>query len=1292
MMNLFQKEISVIVSMLILGFCFSFAQAQDDTGSLKVIIKPAAAVEQGAKWRRLNTEIWYESDEEEEDVPKGSYSIEFLQLEGWYETPLYKDVSVSKGRLKKITVTLSPKPIPGPGFAGCRELNYGSTPYASLPIFNPTIVGAPVTSWPEGSYEFCGIMDTVYCSLKPTVSLVDPRVNDFAGLIQCFNGDINGPLDTTKEVPIGPNGILDGSYELAIAAAVLNDPHHALYASAKAAFQHNVNATKDLIIEAMENVPGYGNLLDILRLPAPHLIPGLATLLSGYAVLGDAQTDDALDELFVLLEGFGVQLIESAFSTLTENEPELGMEGDANRDGITNRQVYTWYVEKLGYSPEDFVHAAITPGISPPEPEIYLGGGGLYSNHSIITLEVEVESGTPIAYTWYKDDVLIAETTEGILSIEDASAEDEGEYSVEVLLHPGYDDFQTIIMIASDRVDVDTNGPTIISYPIEYLIDLSEACKVLVPDLTGEVEAMDDRSPADKLIVSQEPLPGTIFAPDENIFILLSVSDEAGNTSQCTVDTVVQDITAPIITLLGEESLRVECGSEYSDAGATARDACDGDSEVTVVNSVVTSILGSYTVSYTVSDSSGNEAIETRVVIVEDTTAPIITLLGEETVTVECGAGYSDAGATAFDVCDGDLEVTVDNSVDTSVPGSYTVSFTVSDSSGNEAIETRAVIVEDTTSPIITLLGEESLTVECGSEYSDAGATALDICDGDLEVTVDNSVDISVSGTYRVRYSASDSAGNEAIEVMRTVIVEDTTAPVITLLGEESLTVECGSEYSDAGATALDACDGDLEVTVDNFVVTSVLGSYTVSYAVSDAAGNEAIEVMRTVIVEDTTAPLIALLGEETVTVECGADYSDAGATALDACDGDLEVTVDNSVDTSVPGSYTVSYTVSDSSGNEAIEMRVVIIEDTTSPIITLLGEESLTVECGADYSDAGATAFDVCDGDLEVTVDNSVDTSVPGNYTVSYTVSDSSGNEAIETRVVIVEDTTAPIITLLGEESLIVECGTDYSDAGATALDICDGDLEVTVDNSVDTSVPGSYTVSYTVSDSSGNVADEMMRTVIVEDTTAPIITLLGEESLTVECGADYSDAGATALDICDGDLEVTIDNSVDSSVPGSYTVSYTVSDSSGNVADEVIRTVMVNICPEGEGEGEESAEGEGEDVVEGEGEELVEGEEPTEGEDPVEGEGEEVVEGEDPVEGEAPVEGEEVVEGEDPVEGEAQPEGEEETEDDAGCCRNDTESKTITNNLRKYFADWLLIGVSMSVLLMMSSMKRRA
>ena len=125
--------------------------------------------------------------------------------------------------------------------------------------------------------------------------------------------------------------------------------------------------------------------------------------------------------------------------------------------------------------------------------------------------------------------------------------------------------------------------------------------------------------------------------------------------------------------------------------------------------------------------------------------------------------------------------------------------------------------VTDTTAPVITLVGDTQITVEVGSTYTDLGATASDNYDGDISADIvigGESVDTSTVGQYTVTYNVSDSSGNDATEVTRTVNVTDTTAPVITLVGDTQITVEVGSTYTDLGATASDNYDGDITADI----------------------------------------------------------------------------------------------------------------------------------------------------------------------------------------------------------------------------------------------------------------------------------------------------------------------------------------------------------------------------------------------------------------------------------------------------------------------------------------------
>jgi hypothetical protein len=106
-------------------------------------------------------------------------------------------------------------------------------------------------------------------------------------------------------------------------------------------------------------------------------------------------------------------------------------------------------------------------------------------------------------------------------------------------------------------------------------------------------------------------------------------------------------------------------------------------------------------------------------------------------------------------------------------------------------------------------------------------------------------------GPHAVSLEVTDGTAT-AVQSFTVTVAEqppDTTPPVITLTGPATVTVTLNSVYNDMGATATDDVDGDItdQIVTDSNVNTAVIGTYVVTYDVSDAEGNAAITVTRTV-------------------------------------------------------------------------------------------------------------------------------------------------------------------------------------------------------------------------------------------------------------------------------------------------------------------------------------------------------------------------------------------------------------------------------------------------------------
>jgi arylsulfatase A-like enzyme len=264
------------------------------------------------------------------------------------------------------------------------------------------------------------------------------------------------------------------------------------------------------------------------------------------------------------------------------------------------------------------------------------------------------------------------------------------------------------------------------------------------------------------------------------------------------------------------------------------------------------------------------------------------------------------------------------------------------------------------------------------------------------------------------------------------------------------------------------------------------------TYTANDIDGASNIATVSLEITPVNDVPVITLLGAAIVNLKVGDAYVDAGASAQDAEDGDISdgiIAGGDVVDTGTPGTYLITYDVTDSEEAAAEQVtRTVNVAIDNVPVITLIGDALVEVAAGDSYTDAGATAADVEDGDITpliVVGGDVIDTNTVGSYVITYNVMDSGGNMASEvTRTIEVVSNERPVITLNGSAFIRLSIGDAYTDPGATATDTEDGDITADIvvgGDVVDTATPGTYVITYNVTDSAGNAADEVIRSVNV-------------------------------------------------------------------------------------------------------------------------------------------------------------------------------------------------------------------
>jgi len=439
----------------------------------------------------------------------------------------------------------------------------------------------------------------------------------------------------------------------------------------------------------------------------------------------------------------------------------------------------------------------------------------------------------------------------------------------------------------------------------------------------------------------------------------------------------------------------------------------------------------------------------------------------------------------------------------------------VTDSTAQKIVKFSETTPEDTTAPTLSIPSDVEVEAPGDTSPSSTGtATATDNIDPNPTVTYN---DVSTPGagqtleTITRTWTATDTSGNFA-NSDQIITVVDTIPPVITLVGDNPQKIHIGSSYTELGATATDDVDGNVSssIVIDSSAVnTGTLGSYTVTYDVSDTAGNPATQVTRTVDVVETKFQITknTIGGDGSFSfnfdnigglqIKTIPDTSVSNIYGPELLTPGVEFTITENIpsgwnlissDCEINGVSVGSITFTPAAGDFVECIYTNEFVDSIPPTLTIPSD--VTIESPADTSTTNtgtATATDDVDPSPTVTFSDSTVADTGQTIEVitrTWIATDASGNSASSDQIITVKDTTAPEITLLGDAEVSLLAGNSYSDAGATASDSFEGDLtsQIVTVNPVDTNTPETYVVTYDVSDGAGNAATPVTRTVIVQ------------------------------------------------------------------------------------------------------------------------------------------------------------------------------------------------------------------
>jgi len=607
----------------------------------------------------------------------------------------------------------------------------------------------------------------------------------------------------------------------------------------------------------------------------------------------------------------------------------------------------------------------------------------------------------------------------------------------------------------------------------------------------------------------------------------------------------------------------------------------------------------SHTVTLTVTDVNGNVSTCTTTVTVEDSIAPAITCIANQTVDTDAAVcNYTHNGtawdATATDNCSIASTVyeltgattgtgtTLDGVVFNL--GETTVTWTTTDGSGNTATCSFTVTVEDNEAPMALCVAPFTIQLDANGQASitvadiDAGST--DNCGIDTISISQTDFDCSHVGGNTITLTVTDVNGNTST-CTTVVTVEDNVAPEALCVAPFTIQLDANGQASITAAMidngSNDACGIDsISISQTDFDCSHV-GNNTITLTVTDVNGNTST-CTTVVTVEDNVAPEALCVAPFTVELDFfGMAYisvSDIDNGSNDAC-GIASMSIDiTEFSCANIGDNVVTLTVVDNNGNTSTCTTVVTVVDAMAPQIVCPNNIVINTEpgmCSAFVFFGAASAYDNCDGFIPT-----VQTAGPpsgsnfpiGVTTITFTATDSSGNTSSCDFTITVVDNQAPVavcqnITIqLGADGLATITAEDL-DGGST--DNCGTPLTFTASQTTfDCSNVGQNSVILTVTDAAGN-SSTCTAIVTVEDSIAPVA--LCAAPFTIELDAN----GIATIDIADIDAGST-DNCSIASIElsqstftcadlGENVITLTVTDPSGNVSTCTTTVTVIDV-----------------------------------------------------------------------------------------------------------------------------------
>lgn len=302
-----------------------------------------------------------------------------------------------------------------------------------------------------------------------------------------------------------------------------------------------------------------------------------------------------------------------------------------------------------------------------------------------------------------------------------------------------------------------------VTVPIADLTTLSDVVSVCqVTTLTAP--SASDNCSGTILGTTAASLPITVQGTTT---IIWTYNDGNGNFATQSQNIVINDNIAPVVDAAVLADLNAEC-EVTSLTAPTATDNCAGSITGTHNATLPITLQGTTIITWTYNDENGNIETQVQEVVINDISAPAPDQMTLSDITADCSLETLD-DPTATDNCAGFVTVTNDASLPFTEVGTYVVTWMYTDAVGNNSAQTQNVIIQDVNGPVADLTTLEPIIVDC-QVVALVTPTATDDCGGEVTITNDAVLPMTIPGDYTITWTFTDDQGNATTETQEVTI------------------------------------------------------------------------------------------------------------------------------------------------------------------------------------------------------------------------------------------------------------------------------------------------------------------------------------------------------------------------------------------------------------------------------------------------------------------------------------------------------------------------------------------